>query len=133
MTEPDIHRIYLEERARFLPHYPELHRVLLVLQPHHFLPRAECTSRDLAWYDPNTRTIHLVRANALTRRAATLRAVFRHELGHAADGELDQPGAEARADAIAEQVTGEPIRYTRGEDLQHLHRGRRKRPGWLPT
>lgn len=86
--------------------------------------------RDLAWYDPNDHTIYVV--DRLRHFGIGTRlGILRHELGHAADAHLSQRGAERRADAIAERVTGSPIRYDR-HDVQNAHRGTVGRPAHLP-
>lgn len=55
-------------------------------------------------------------SRALTLPRANLVALVRHELGHLCDKDFDvDPGAEARADAIAREVTGVAIRYDRND------------------
>lgn len=50
-----------------------------------------------------------------------------HELGHLADDDFGAPGAEQRADDIAEAATGHRINYDR-YDVQTIGRGRWPRP-----
>lgn len=57
-------------------------------------------------------------------------AIVRHELGHLADDDFNDPGAEQRADDIAQAATGEKIRYD-SHDLQTVGKGRWPRPKYL--
>lgn len=75
----------------------------------------------------------------LVRRALDLppehlRGLLRHELGHLADANPWAPGAEQRADDLAQQATGQPIRYADvdgAHDVQTIGPGAYPRPGHL--
>lgn len=129
MTPTQARRIFEEERQTFVrAGFDRATTVRLKITPKHFL---ECTvARDLAWYDPEDHTIYLVKRALLCSKAA-LQGVLRHELGHAVDPRIDDPGAEARADRLAEQATGQPMRYTK-DDIQNARFGKIGRPSWLP-
>jgi hypothetical protein len=127
LKEDRVVRLYEEERDRFSALFPGVLDVDLVFDKVHFFDKP--TPRDVAWYDSSDNCIHLVKA-ALSRSLACLRGVLRHELGHAVDVRLNEPGAEARADRIALFVTGHPILYTE-EGIQHTTHGRPGRPKWL--
>lgn len=124
-------RLFAVERARFARVYPHLARATLHLSPRRVSPHGQA-ARDVAWCTWHTtargrRTrMHvwfLLRALDLPRE--NLVALVRHELGHLADPEIDAPGpgAEARADRIAREVSGVAIRYD-ARDLQTTARGR---------
>jgi hypothetical protein len=127
VTERELGKIWAQESATFRRAFPRTARVTLALADKHYLPHPR--PRDLAWYAPNERRVYLTRA-ALRRDAGTVRGLLRHELGHASDGMIDEPGCERRADRLARVATGSPIRYTR-EGLQSTTRGTTGRPGWL--
>lgn len=129
MTPEAARNLFAEERALFRRVFPSMPRVRLTIRARHFLPASELTPRDLAWYDADRRTLCLMRS-ALTRSRATLQGVIRHELGHAADEQIDNPGSEWRADALALRATGTPILYD-DEGLQNSSRGNPVRPAWL--
>jgi hypothetical protein len=129
MTPEAARRLFTAERATFRQAFPNMPSVRLVIRARHFLPASELTPRDLAWYDADRQTLCLMRS-ALARSRATIQGVIRHELGHAADERIDNPGSERRADALALQATGVPVRYD-DEGLQNSSRGNPVRPGWL--
>jgi len=129
MTPEAARHLFAAERAVFRRAFPNMPSVRLTIRARHFLPVAELTPRDLAWYDADRQTLCLMRS-ALTRSRATIQGVIRHELGHAADEQIDNPGSERRADALALRATGVPVRYD-DEGLQNAKRGAAERPGWL--
>lgn len=128
MTLSELKKLFLREQAKFAELYPRVGGVGLVVLDESCSPGSPCRRRDLAWYDPKDTTVGLIK-RALTYPRSTLTALLRHELGHAADPTPRKRGAEARADQIAWDVTGVPIRYdTAG--LQTTGPGGR-RPSWL--
>lgn len=129
MTPEAARHLFAAERVAFRRAFPNMPHVRLTIRARHFLPAAELTPRDLAWYDAGRQTLCLMRS-ALTRSRATIQGVIRHELGHAADERIDLPGSERRADAMALQATGVPVRYD-DEGLQNSKRGNPVRPEWL--
>lgn len=102
-------------------------RVQLHVVRKHF--EKDAGARDLAWYDPVERSICVVKG-ALKESESTLIGVLRHELGHAADQRIDEPGSERRADRLSKRATGKAILYDE-RGLQNTKRGVAKRPGWL--
>lgn len=124
MTEADAHRIFAEEQAAFARVYPSALSVRFCIRKRHFLPKP--AERDYAWFEPATRWICLTR-RGLALSEGHVRGILRHELGHAVDAQIDAPGAERRADRIAEVAGG--VRYLR--DLQHARRGVKLRPAHL--
>lgn len=129
MTRSEARAVFARELARFAAKYPCAAGCRFTIRAKHFLPRPE--PRDLAWYDPDSHTITLTVA-ALDRSTGSILGIIRHELGHAADHRVDvDRGCEARADRIAQAVTGSPIRYT-ADGVQHATVGTVGRPKWLP-
>ena len=51
MTPEAARRLFAIERAMFRQAFPNMPRVRLTIRARHFLPAAELTPRDLAWYD----------------------------------------------------------------------------------
>ena len=129
MTPEAARHLFAAERATFRRVFPNMPSVRLTIRARHFLPASELTPRDLAWYDADRHTLCLMRS-ALTRSRATIQGIIRHELGHAADERIDNPGSERRADALALRATGTPVLYD-AEGLQNSSRGSPVRPGWL--
>lgn len=127
MTSARAHEIFREERALFQRRFPWVADVRLFLRRRHIEPNP--SRRDLGWWNPADRTVNLLRSG-LTRSEGQIRGILRHELGHAAD-RSDAPGHERRADDLAHKATGQPIRYTRRESLQHVTHGKPGRPRWL--
>lgn len=126
MTPRQAHRAFQIARARFTAAGLPVHDVQFRIVARHY--DATAGARDVAWYDPEAREICLIWA-ALRRAPATILGVLHHELGHAADAQLDEPGSEARADRIARSV-GARVYYDR-EGLQNSRRGCVARPRWL--
>jgi hypothetical protein len=131
MTPDAFRRLFATERARFARSYPHVARATLHLSPRAVSPHGRA-ERDVAWCTWHTtptgrrNRMHvwfLLRALALPR--ANLVALVRHEFGHLADPDIDAPGpgAEARADRIAREVSGAAIRYD-ARDLQTTATGR---------
>lgn len=126
-TEKEVKDMFKEEVETFIAVFPRVKGVRFVVEAKHY--RDSPRKRDIAWYDTNEHSVHLIRA-ALSRSLDCLRGVIRHELGHVADARINSPGAERRADSLAEKATGKPILYT-AEGLQHATRGEAYRPDWL--
>jgi hypothetical protein len=120
--------MFREERDRFALIFPSVADVRLVFITEHF-DGSKARERDVAWFDLRDGDIYIVR-RSLSRSLGCLRGVIRHELGHAADPDIEKAGCERRADRIAELVTGVPIRYTK-EGIQHATHGEPYRPDWL--
>ena len=136
LTRAQVRKAYLAERERFAEFVPDVLGIELVFESRHYLDEVPAksrnggrTSRDLAWLELDDGHIHLF-VGALDRSMGHIIGVLRHELGHAIDERIDEPGCERRADRLAALVTGSPIRYTR-EGLQHATHGIPRRPGWL--
>jgi hypothetical protein len=139
MTEAQLMDLFLAERDRFAESYPAVSEASLVVSDDACNGgRSEpCPRRDVAectWKSrPDGRKMHqkvvLVR-RVLSMPRANVVAVLRHELGHLCDPRALEDGAEKRADRIALEVTGEPIRYDDG-DLQTTGAGRNDRPPHL--
>ncbi len=132
-----LRSIFEAERARFARHYPHLVETeLVVSRATCNAGQRTCATRDVAhaeWWGRGRekrrqRVVFVRRALALPR--ANLIAIVRHELGHLADPTPNAPGAEVRADRIAAEVGGEPIRYD-SHDLQTVGPGRARRPAYL--
>ena len=128
MTEPTARRIFNQELRAFTVAFPSCAKVRLVIRARHFEPASKLTDRDLAWFDDDAKTVCLLR-KALKRSAGSIRGIIRHELGHACDPSWE-PGEEKRADDIAREVCGSPIRYTK-DGVQHATHGNPKRPSEL--
>lgn len=128
MTHAQAHKTFEGLREAIASRYPVVRGVKLVICRKHFLTRPK--ARDLAWYDLDTRTIHLVE-RALEGPDGRVAGLLAHELGHAADPVPDAPYAERRADAMAKKATGIAVRYDK-DDVQNLKRGVTPRPERLP-
>ncbi len=121
--------IFHEERERFAAVYPRLARATLVIVDAPCFDGGPCKPRDLARCYARDADVQLLR-RALTSESR-VRSLVRHELGHAADARVREPGREQRADDIAERVTGERVYYDR-DDVQTTRRGAYPRPRRLP-
>lgn len=131
--------IFAEERARFARAFPGVARAeLTVVDALCPSSTRACRPRDVAecalGEHPNITVVQrLGRAPE-----ATIRGVYRHELGHAASWwEVRagrQPrrgiGAEQWADDLAEKATGERVNYD-AQGLQTIGPGTYPRPAWL--
>lgn len=129
MTPARARILFAIERERFARMFPAAAAARLVLED---TPCAHglCGYRNVAWTFPGDPEVYmLVRALALPEQ--NVLALFRHELGHLVDEHVHEPGAEQRADDLAEYVTGEPIRYD-ADDIETLGPGVYPRPLHLP-
>lgn len=125
MTPQRLRNIFARERARFAVPFPRVRTARLFI-----VDERPVDARDYARAVLARRpyVVFLVRTLRLPERNVV--ALIRHELGHIADGRNDAPGAEQRADDIAEWVAGEPIRYD-ARDVQTVGPGRYPRPLYL--
>ena len=141
MGERELFELFLRERANFARKYPSVSEASLEVSDAPCNRDSErCRERDVAhcaWRQKGRSGRKTHQRVVLVRRALSLPhenvvAVIRHELGHLADPRASEPGpgGEARADRIAEEVGGQPIRYDR-IDLQTVGPGRRSRPSYL--
>jgi hypothetical protein len=129
MNRAELATLFRLERARFVAAgFPRARRAFLELTEAP-CPAPPCRARDYACAEVTSGRITLAE-RALALPAANVRALLRHELGHVVDPTPRAPGAEARADRIAELVGGSPIRYDR-RGVQTLGRGG-PRPSFLP-
>lgn len=120
-------RLFARERAAFAQSFPtEIRGVKLVIRDQRCSINGKCGLRDLAWADRRDRTVNLL-LRALSLPENRVVGLLRHELGHLADPWIDRPGAEQRADDIAEVVTGQRIRYDL-DNIQTIGPGTYPRP-----
>jgi hypothetical protein len=124
MTLVEVYELFDNEKEPFVQAAPHARDVQLVVHRKHYLKRP--SKRDVAWYEPATRTINITK-RVLAFQPPQIKALIRHEFGHV----LDENGSEQRADDLAEWVTGEPIYYDR-DDIQTLEMGTHPRPLHLP-
>lgn len=83
--------------------------------------------RDVAWSDPNDRSINVCR-RVIDYSENTFLGLVRHEIGHLCDIFVDSDLKEQRADDIAELVFGDSIRYSGPHRLQTIGEGLYPRP-----
>ncbi len=122
--------MFRRERTKFARRYPDLAKAGLDLDSRWCSPGTPCRVRDVAWCYPLSGVVVLLE-RALSLPSANLVALVRHELGHLADPTPGKPGAEARADRIAYEVTGQEIRYDNFGLQTTSHKGRKTRPKHL--
>jgi len=129
----ELAKHFEREAARFAKAFPAWPRPAFRIEHAPCVLPDACALRDFAYCVRRGRratiVAHFRLAYAAPRRIA---GVLRHELGHAYDVRIDDPGAEQRADDLAERVTGEKICYDRG-DVQVVGRGAYPRPRHLPA
>ena len=123
--------LFRVERAAFARRFPRCGRAYLELTDAYSPTRELARVRDLAaaWPEADPPRVVLAR-RALAMGRATVAGLLRHELGHVADPWWDRPGAEQRADDLAELATGARIRYDRRK-IQTTGPGTYPRPGSL--
>ena len=125
MTKKQAENLFREQLTGFRRYF-QLKGVKLVIHDRFFTP--ECYSyRSLAWADSNLWTVNLVR-RVLEFSDDSIIALMRHEIGHLADTYRDTPGAEQRADDIAELVFGDRINYSGPHKIQTIGNGEYPRP-----
>jgi hypothetical protein len=137
VTPRQLADLFRAERRRFARHFPELAGAQLFLgaRPRRAPHRAFAFVENVSGLAP--RMVFYREALTLPRR--NVLGLMRHELGHAAHFAtagyaITRPGAEQRADDIAEAVTGTPIRYEtvgRARAVQSVGRGAWPRPCYL--
>lgn len=129
MTPSEMRRAFLHERAAFAARFPRVHGAGLSLLNQPCSIGGRCGERDLGWADTTNNRVFLL-DRVLTLPTNRIIGLIRHELGHLSDARVTQPGAEQRADDIAEMVTGQPIRYD-AKDIQTIGAGKYPRPLYL--
>jgi len=133
-TVAQLRAVFERERALFSATYPAVRRARLVIEWGPCMDKEACAPRDYAYAMRARRGGTVVLSHrARTLPAANLRGVLRHELGHLADfasPHWRKPGAEQRADDLAERATGQKIRYD-ARDVQTTGPGTYPRPRHL--
>jgi hypothetical protein len=138
LTPYDLGQLFLRERAIFERRFPRAGRATL------YGIDAECFDADTLAQSSCPFGPHRVvaRTDQSTGRVTVLDrildldmdnivALIDHELGHVADPTPSRPGAEQRADDLAEQATGHRISYD-SDMIETLAPGLYPRPPWLP-
>jgi len=129
--EAVIAALFRAEREVFSRRFPSAARARLLVVSSRCPGHEEvCPARTVASADFGSGEIRFLR-RALVLPIEKLRGLLRHELGHLVDPTPDAPGAEQRADDLAEAATGERIYYD-AEDLETTLPGRWPRPLHLP-
>jgi hypothetical protein len=128
VTVEELRGIFYDERDAFAEAIPRAARARL-----HIRKRpAGAAPRDFAYCDTwSNGDIDVTLFEEMCRLPLLcVLGVIRHELGHVCDPiEDSECDGEARADEIAELVTGTPIRYT-AAGVQTIGRGG-ERPSWI--
>jgi hypothetical protein len=127
----DLHPLiacFARECARFARRYPVARVCHLVIRFARCTLPGACRVRDLAYAEPggDPPTI-VVLARLAGESAQVQRGILRHELGHVCDRWWRLPGAEQRADDLAEDVCGRKVRYD-SRDVQTTGAGIWPRP-----
>ena len=121
-------RLFLIERDRFARTFPRVRDARL-----HWLVGCStiaCATRDFAYAD-QARNIVSISLRVLEYPDANFLGLILHELGHLADDRINEPGAEARADRLAEQASGLRVYYD-ALDIETVMPGIWPRPAHLP-
>jgi hypothetical protein len=129
MTPSLIQAVFAQERDQLAGSFPRVWKARLIIVDRECSIGGRCGVRDLGWADSRDVTVSLLK-RVLTLPMDKIVGLIRHELGHLADPYISQPGAEQRADDIAEMVSGERIRYDRN-DIQTVGHGKYPRPLYL--
>lgn len=127
-TREQVQAMFLAERKKFARRFPWCKGARLVIHKRQCSPGSRGAYRDVAWAEQDRLVVNVIE-RFLDLQTGQILGVLRHELGHLAD-RSDAPGAEARADALAKAVTGEPICYDEDE-LQNIYEGKAVRPRHL--
>lgn len=123
MTLAELRVLFEQERALFAQAIPRAALAKLTIRPRP--PGA--AARDYAYAEGDRVTLFEETADLPLRNVL---GIIRHELGHVCDPiDDDECDGEARADEIAELVTGVRIRYDR-RGVQTIGYGG-QRPAWL--
>jgi len=128
MTSRELAALFETERKRFARYFNRAARVEMQIETSRCVSPDHCAYRDFGYTDTRVVVLHHRILKASRNRAVGL---IRHELGHVCDPTIWNPGAEQRADDIAELVSGEKIRYDH-RDVQTVGRGAYPRPTYLP-
>lgn len=110
MTRTEARAMFVRERARMSRDFPWVGYAKLLFVPGDCPQSASCAKRDFATTTIATSEIRLA-TRALTLPKANVRGLILHELGHVADLNIREPGAEQRADDLVEYATGVLVRY----------------------
>lgn len=121
--------LFNAERNEFAKYFPKAREAQLAISNRECSIGGRCGLRDLGWAYDGDHTVTLLR-RSLTLPDNRIVGLIRHELGHLADPYINEPGAEQRADDIAEMVSGQQIRYD-ADDIQTVGRGKYPRPLYL--
>lgn len=112
MTKTEARAIFVKERARMARSFPWVASAKLLFVEGDCPSGGSCATRDFATTQTLTKEIRLA-TRALTLSKANVRGLLLHELGHASDLNVREPGAEQRADDLVEYATGSLVRYDR--------------------
>lgn len=124
MTLVDLGHLFFVMRSAFARRFPEVREATLTVVSSRCPTAGRCASRDLAWMEGGH--VFILR-RALRRGDDVVAGLLAHELGHASDARVHEPGSEQRADDIAARVLGRKVWYDRN-DVQTLGRGKWPRP-----
>ncbi len=134
-TVAQLRAVFAAERRAFAATYPAVRTARLVIEWGPCMDKGACGQRDYAYAFKGRGPATVVLSHrARTLPLANLRGILRHELGHVADfasPHWRKPGAEQRADDLAERATGQKIRYD-AHDVQTTGPGTYPRPRHLP-
>ncbi len=130
MTRTEARALFTRERARMAKSFPWVANAKLLFVEGACPGGGSCAKRDFATTQTLTREIRLA-TRALTLSNANVRGLLLHELGHAADLNVREPGAEQRADDLVEYATGSLVRYDRNSVQTMAKSGTYPRPGHL--
>lgn len=131
MNKTAARALFVRERAHMARSFPWVANAKLLFVEGDCPQGRTCKRRDFATTQIATSEVRLA-TRALTWPAANVRGLILHELGHVADLNVREPGAEQRADDLVEQATGVLVRYD-SEDIQTVAKsGVYPRPKHLP-
>lgn len=132
MNKTEARALFVKERARMAKSFSWVASAKLLFVDGDCPQSVTCAKRDFATTQIATSEIRIA-TRALALPKANVRGLILHELGHVADLNIRESGAEQRADDLVEYATGVLVRYDRA-DIQttaksgvyprpkHLHR-----------